>query len=158
DGVESEAIEEALSLIESAAAPIIRRRVPTCGPLLPEDPYNLAAFVATMMGRTPTTFKLASRVAVKAATDKMKADVESWRENPPSWRAFVEEFNAAHPEDRRIGLDFDFEKFDPKHWKISIKREADMAPTAIGAAFYMVVPLLRMGWTIYRSFAPDYFV
>ena len=158
EGEKHDLLERALSLIESAAAPVIQKKIPRCGPLTESDRLNFAGFMASMMARTPAALHMIARIGAGIVAARLKANVKTWVEDPPKWKAFLEEFNAAHPPEKRISPEQDPASFDPDNFKIGFTREADFAPMVLGASFRIIEPLLAMGWTFYRSFEPDYFV
>jgi len=146
--------EETLSHLESFTAPVlqkVRQRLP----INDEESGHLATFVALMMTRVPALHDNLQDFLSELLNKSFSMICQAFAEEPRRLEAFKEEYR------RETGKsDFDHvtvEHLDARGYKMTAKRAA-----AIGSAFsvlpFTAEQINRMGWRIFYSQAPAYFI
>lgn len=149
-------IEEALHLLENAAAPVItkrilKRKLPTL-----EHRFTLAAFLVSTLSRVPTTVESVQEAMSEVARKSMVMRYERFKEDPDYFTREIERFQKATGVTPPFELTV--EDFNLAERQIEARQPVAAAMALVSTIRELTALVARMGWTFFCSSGGHYFM
>lgn len=146
-------VEEALGVLESAAARLLRRKVFRERLLKRYERFELAAFVVAMLNRVPAEVENIREFMREVGRVHLKAMLEHFKEDPHALEVMTEQYRR----DTGKEISVDPEALDPSLYSVDVEH-ASAAAIALASLGEVSALVASMGWTFWISRADRYFV
>lgn len=146
-------IEEALGLLENAAARLLRRRVFRERLLMRHQRLELAAFVVAMLNRVPAQVENFREFLRETGRLTLKVLLEHMKDDPKVLQAVKDRYRRETGEEITIKP----EDLDPDLYTVDVDRGAAVAG-ALAPLREVAAMVAAMGWTFFVSRTTDYFI
>jgi hypothetical protein len=155
DGAEQTGFEDALSFVETKAAPLIRNKIAQRQDMNDSDREILAHFCAIMEARLPDRIERFGKFMVEIGNIEMALYRQAFSQNPSS----LEEIKRQYQGDTgRHDLDnLTREALNPEHVELRANKAAVLRDLFSCTEIFCNI-LLKMGWNLLVSSPPHWFI